>query len=254
MIIAIIFTAIIFIYLAILPFAILTIMIILIISHSSKTRNNTITQNNIEYFDNTHTTYFNIRKNKGKLGEFNIYTTLKNLPGYKKFLFNCYIPKPNGQTTEIDVILLHQSGIYVFESKNYSGWIFGHENDDYWTQTLHLGYGKTQKNQFYNPYKQNEAHIKYLKNYLENFNDITFFSYIVFSNNAEFKKITTTTTNKHYLTKLLTLYKMVEFHFNSQICLNEEQINTIYNKLYPLSQVDETTKTNHIQNVLHLNS
>mgnify|MGYP002509292044 CR=1 FL=1 len=35
-------------------------------------------------------------------------------------LFNLYIPKDNGETTELDVVLLHESGIYVFESKNYS--------------------------------------------------------------------------------------------------------------------------------------
>ena len=50
---------------------------------------------------------------------FYTYRCLRQLPGYKRFLFNCYLPKQDGEKTEIDVIFLHESGIYVFESKNY---------------------------------------------------------------------------------------------------------------------------------------
>lgn len=28
-----------------------------------------------------------------------------------------------GKTTEIDLLMIHEKGIFVFESKNYSGWI-----------------------------------------------------------------------------------------------------------------------------------
>ena len=42
-------------------------------------------------------------------------------------LRNVYIPKDNGETSEIDVVYITQKGIFVFESKNYSGWIFGDE-------------------------------------------------------------------------------------------------------------------------------
>ena len=58
------------------------------------------------------------------IGEYFTYQCIAPLNGYKKFIFNCYLPKADGETTEVDVILLHESGIYVFESKNYSGWIF----------------------------------------------------------------------------------------------------------------------------------
>lgn len=47
-------------------------------------------------------------------------------------LTNVYLPKGDGTTTEIDLIMISATGIYVFESKNYSGWIFGDENSRYW--------------------------------------------------------------------------------------------------------------------------
>lgn len=50
-----------------------------------------------------------------------------------KILRNIYLPKENGETAEIDVIYITKKGIFIFESKNYSGWIFGDEKSRYWT-------------------------------------------------------------------------------------------------------------------------
>ena len=112
-----------------------------------------------EYYLQTKIPYGSVRFDKGRLGEFYTYRYLKILEGYKRFLFNVYLPKENGETTEIDVILLHETGIYVFESKNYSGWIFGTETQQYWTQTLPVGKGKSQKTKFFNPIIQNKVHL-----------------------------------------------------------------------------------------------
>lgn len=53
----------------------------------------------------------------GLIGEYFTYQCLAPLNGYKKFIFNCYLPKADGETTEVDVILLHESGIYVLNQK-----------------------------------------------------------------------------------------------------------------------------------------
>ena len=45
-----------------------------------------------------------------------------------KVLRNVYIPKEDGETTEIDLLFITAKGIFVLESKNYSGWIFGSES------------------------------------------------------------------------------------------------------------------------------
>lgn len=51
-------------------------------------------------------------------------------------LRNVYLPKDNGETSEVDVIFITQKGIFGFESKNYSGWIFGDEKSQKWTAML----------------------------------------------------------------------------------------------------------------------
>lgn len=76
-----------------------------------------------------------------------------------KILRNVYIPKDNGETSEIDVVYITQKGIFVIESKNFSGWIFGDDKSAYWTASLPNG----KKNRFYSPVKQNETHMRWLE-------------------------------------------------------------------------------------------
>lgn len=39
------------------------------------------------------------------------------------------------------------------------------KKNKYWTQSLHIGKGRTEKHQFFNPIIQNKVHIKWLKNF-----------------------------------------------------------------------------------------
>ena len=94
-----------------------------------------------------------------------------------------YLNNSNGKYTQIDLVVATKVGIMVFEIKDYSGWIFGTENQTNWTQVL--AYGK-RKYHFYNPIHQNRKHIEDLKKFYY-FEDIPFFSMIVFFGDCEFK-------------------------------------------------------------------
>lgn len=122
----------------------------------------------------------------------------KHLAHYEKigakFLSNIYVPKANGGTAEIDLVLIHPKGLFVFESKNYSGWIFGNERHQNWTQTFPKNWnGKGHKQRFYNPILQNSNHIKHLKHHMEK--SIPVWSIIVFSDECELKDITVSSNN-----------------------------------------------------------
>lgn len=106
-------------------------------------------------------------------------------------LRNLYVPMRNGKTTEIDVVYITSKGIFVIESKNYSGYIFGNENQKYWTSTLYAGRGafgrsKVEKHKFYNPIWQNRTHMNALRNYLGN---VEMYSFVVFGNNCDIKRM-----------------------------------------------------------------
>lgn len=201
-----------------------------------------------EYYKTTHNGYFKMRLNKGLYGEYLIYAYLRKIPGSSRFLFNVYLPKENGETTEIDVLLIHASGIYVFESKNYSGWIFGGEKQRQWTVTLPSG-NKSQKFHFLNPIMQNELHIKWLKNTLSGFDGIPCHSIIVFSERCTLKKIELT-EHKAEVIKRGSVKRCVE-SINKQTgeLLTEGQIQEIYDKLYPFTQISEELKQKHIDDI-----
>lgn len=166
-----------------------------------------------------------------------------NIEGFSKSLHNIYIPY-RGKTSEIDILLIHEKGLYVIESKNYSGWIFGSENQSQWTQMLN----QYTKNRFYNPVKQNETHIKALCSYININTNITH-SYIVFSERCELKKVPDNTEQytilrRHHL--LHTLRKDLEARDK---VLSEEQVNEIYRRLQPLTNVSEEVKKQHIDRI-----
>lgn len=85
----------------------------------------------------------------------NVYKTYKNL----------LVPRVEGEdrTAEIDVLIASDKGIFVLESKNYAGWIFGSADQHRWTASLN----RYTKESFYNPIMQNRAHVKAVAAYLE---------------------------------------------------------------------------------------
>jgi len=97
-----------------------------------------------------------------------------------------YLRKPNGSYSQIDLVVVTTAGIIVFEVKDYSGWIFGKGFQEQWTQVLAYG---SQKYRFYNPIKQNSKHIVNVKNTRKQFENIPFYSVIVFDGNCELRDI-----------------------------------------------------------------
>lgn len=70
---------------------------------------------------------------------------------------NVTLPTPDG-TTQIDHIFVSCFGIFVVETKNMQGWIFGGENQAQWTQKIYK-----QSFKFQNPLRQNFKHVKALE-------------------------------------------------------------------------------------------
>lgn len=201
------------------------------------------------YYKQTNCSYFALQRDIGRKGE---YLTYLNLRKYEregaKFLFNVYIPKEDKQTTEIDVLMITRKGIFVFESKNYSGWIFGSENQKNWYQTLPVGRGrKSSKEHFFNPIMQNRSHIKHLKAFMGE--DIPMHSVIVFSNRCTLKGVDIKSDVKviyreNVSNTVASICSKIEAD-----CLTETEAKDIFDKLYPYSQVDVATKKKHIADI-----
>lgn len=118
----------------------------------------------------------------------------------------------NGKTAQIDIVVATDAGLIVVEVKDFTGWIFGKGNQDYWTQVS--GYGKY-KNRFYNPFKQNEGHIKALRRLSPQMATLPMYSLVVFAGNCELKDVNFIPHDSYLSTfywSIKAIYDIIEDH------------------------------------------
>ncbi len=118
---------------------------------------------------------------RGWLGERKVNHYLRrNLGPDYRLLTNLTLPTADG-TTQIDHLLVSPYGLFVIETKNMSGWIFGGARQKQWTRKY---YRHTQR--FQNPLHQNYKHTQTLQTLLE-LASTQLHSIVVFVGNNEFK-------------------------------------------------------------------
>lgn len=120
-------------------------------------------------------------KAKGARGEKQVAEFLKQLPSSRYTVYHNLLLQEEGHSSQIDHVVLSPYGIFVIETKNYGGWIFGGEYSEHWTQNL---YGK--RYDMPNPIRQNTGHIWALQRVLRQ-NELSFISIVAFSDKAELK-------------------------------------------------------------------
>ncbi len=126
------------------------------------------------------------------------------------------------RSTQIDHIIVSKFGIFVVETKNFTGWIYGSSDDSFWTQNI---YGT--KNKFQNPLRQNYLHTKSIANVFSIDNN-KIHSIVVFWGDCTFK----TKMPKNVL-KWQDYISFVKS--KNQILLTEEEVADICEKLKALN-------------------
>ena len=168
---------------------------------------------------------------KGKMGELGVSLRLNLLPSNYLRIDDLLI-QHNGYSTQIDHVVVSEFGIFVVETKNYSGWISGSADSEYWIKNQ---YGW--KYRFYNPIRQNESHVKALQSIL-GLHPCKFIPIVVFHDRATLKVNTQktvvyasqlTTTIRNYTTPLLT----------------SEEKDYIYSHLLALNITDQKIRRTH---------
>lgn len=95
-------------------------------------------------------------------------------------LKNVTLPTEGG-TTQIDHVVVSEYGVFVIETKNMKGWIFGSGHGKNWTQNIYR-----HKNTFQNPLHQNYKHVKTIESAL-GIEQGKIFSVVVFVGDSTFK-------------------------------------------------------------------
>jgi len=97
-------------------------------------------------------------------------------------LLNHVTLRPKEGTTQIDHILISRFGVFVIETKDYKGWIFGGATDRYWTQVFFQS-----RFRFQNPIRQNYRHVCAVRELLDFVPADAIRSAVVFTGDARFK-------------------------------------------------------------------
>ena len=168
----------------------------------------------------------------GERGETAVKRVIGETIESQQYVINDLIIANGGYTSQIDHIVINPRGIFVIETKNYSGRIYGTEDQQNWTQVL--AYGE-EKHKIYNPLKQNATHIYNVKRIVGN---LPIHSLVVFvQGNIEYIKA-------YNVIPLWELRRALE---SGETVLSIEQMKFAYNAL--LSHKAEITLEEHIRNI-----
>ena len=181
----------------------------------------------------------NIPSVKGKRGERKIAKLLNSIVSKNGgFVINdVIVPSENGATSQIDHIVFAKGGIFVIETKNYSGRIYGTDDQREWTQVL--AYGK-KKNRFYSPVKQNQTHIYRLKEVLGNSYKLT--SCVVFL------RADISFTESEYLFTPSELKRYLKVQANQEI-ISAKELEDAYQKILHYKENPVQSTKEHVKEI-----
>ena len=175
----------------------------------------------------------------GSAGEHRVKHFLRSLGSEYILLHDLLIQNSDGSSSQIDHLIISEYGIFVIETKNYTGWIFGNEKAEKWKQVI---YNDTYY--FRNPIKQNWSHIYALKALLKDFHNIYYYPIVVFSGDAELMNINSSVP-VIYTNSLKELIK----YYSTEKLLSIDEVQQIKDILKPFEQVKREFKEKHIQTV-----
>jgi hypothetical protein len=172
---------------------------------------------------------------RGRRGERRISSRLQSLPS-EYHVFNDVYIEVQGRSIQIDHIIVSRYGIFVIETKNYTGWIYGNDKSEYWIKNM---YGN--KYQFRNPLKQNYSHVKSLQCLL-NIPESKFIPIVVFLNGATLKCDTMgIVIYSHQLRNTILSYSTLVF--------SDIEVTRVTELLSSACIVEKNRRSNHVDRI-----
>ncbi|MDX8355308.1 nuclease-related domain-containing protein [Cognatiyoonia sp. IB215182] len=183
---------------------------------------------------------YNTPERKGGRGERQVHNALSSVLDEDEYrvLSDLILPIASG-TTQLDHLILSRFGIFVIETKNMSGWIFGGADQQKWTQVQKGG----KRRSFQNPLRQNYAHVKAVQSILDI--DLTsLHNFVVFTGTAEPK----TKMPENVAWGLRALGKLIAAR--RQLVFSDFQLNAFAKKLLGRAlESNRASRAQHLQNL-----
>ena len=175
----------------------------------------------------------------GWIGERSVASELNKLNKQEyRVLHNITIPTSSNRTAQIDHLVISRYGIFVIETKNYTGWILGSEMNDTWTQVIF-----NRKEKFRNPIHQNYGHIKSIEQLIQVEKPLPFVGIVCFSGRSTLK------VNAKHSEVIYTgdLVRTINKYRNIQ--LNQDEVDFVTKRIDESQLKDKNIKKTHIHNI-----
>ena len=181
----------------------------------------------------------------GDNGERTVSSYLADLECDDYQVFNDLLLRDGNYTTQIDHIILSRYGVFVIETKNVHGKVYGSGNAEFWKQYLpdwgYKRYGTTQEHQLRNPLWQNAGHIKSLRRLVFD-NDIPIHGIVVFPYETDL-----------YVTAdqpVLKMWQVVPYikQYRDKV-LSADQLGFHRRRLLEVISTTESDRKQHLNNV-----
>lgn len=183
----------------------------------------------------------------GDYGEKEVSSFLANLDCDDYMVFNDLLVLNGQHTTQIDHVIISRYGLFVLETKNIHGKVYGSGNAEFWKQYLpdtgYQRYGTTQEHQLRNPIIQNAGHIKTLRRLVFG-NDVPIHGIVVFPDDTDIH----VTAQEPVLEMCRAVQYIKQF---KELILSTDQMNFYRRKLLDVISTSESARKEHLDNVYH---
>lgn len=188
---------------------------------------------------------------KGEIGEHKIDIQLSQFPKNYKFLNDIMLENPMSVSgySQIDHLIITPYGIFVIETKNYQGTIYGGKERRTW-----LVNGKFK---MMNPLTQNYGHIQAIKQFTDNKREHKFISLITFTKRCTLKigeDIRNITSDEmviydFYLSETINRKISIAKLHNDRPLYSDEEIEEIHKTISAVNIVDPAKRQAHSRNI-----
>ena len=180
----------------------------------------------------------------GTRGEITTAGYLRKLPKNDYFIYNDVILRFGNSTSQIDHVIISRYGVFVIETKNRHGKIYGSENNEFWSQYLPQRFYKYRGGQEFkmrNPIWQNNGHIRSLRRIITD-NSVPFHGIVIFPPDAGIKVNT--------ISPVMSWREVNRYIKQfSDVAMSDEKVALIRGQLEAKIDNNPENQVLHIQNV-----
>lgn len=173
----------------------------------------------------------------GVVGEKRVQWELSRLPYEYRVLSDLLLPRSNGQTSQIDHVVVSQYGVFMVEVKNYHGSVTGRGNEKYWLHQV-----GSEQHRFYNPIWQNHGHIRALQEIIGDEEPSIYVNLVVFGNGAQLD-----VRSREWVGHVDELLSVIERY--QTVRLSEDQVEQIVERLKQENVWDGREGHEHVRRI-----